>query len=147
MKVNKITKCNGQFNLTKLRHKNVSKFGYQYHTPAELKADLNFKQQHRCTVQFANGECFVLSLYMQRVSQTTDRKSRLLVDTLAHLQTHPEFDINNHQYYLQSLKNHAGLALQRLAISLLIGETIEQSTQTGDLLSALSKRGVEIHLA
>ncbi|MDO9937013.1 hypothetical protein Q7434_04315 [Glaesserella parasuis] len=111
---------------------------------AELNAPLN--NRATCLVEF-NGVAFELFLEVRKLAPLKANTDRPLLEKVCQAFANPHLPPQvDPVVYQQHLKNHLGLALQSLAIGLLIGETENEQAQTEYLVSQLAKRGVNVAL-
>ena len=109
-----------------------------------LNAPLNNKVA--CLVEF-NGVAFELSLEVHKFAPSKAGIDRQLLEKVCQAFANPHLPLQvDPVAYQQHLKNHLGLALQSLAIGLLIGEIESEQVQTEYLVSQLAKRGVNVAL-
>ncbi|MDO9933939.1 hypothetical protein Q7470_10790, partial [Glaesserella parasuis] len=94
-----------------------------------------------------NGVAFELFLEVRKLAPLKANTDRPLLEKVFQAFANPHLPPQvDPVVYQQHLKNHLGLALQSLAIGLLIGETENEQAQTEYLVSQLAKRGVNVAL-
>lgn len=133
----------------------LAKFEQEAQAKATLKAEqkarreaaqaqLNVKET--CLVEF-NGFVFELSLSVRKLAPSMESIGHQRFDKVFQAFHRPRhsFQVDPIDYQ-QSLKNHSGLALQNLAIGLLIGEIESESAQIASLVEQLSTREVNVAL-